>query len=76
MKKLEKTLYTFRYADIIKTYPATRYHDSVAQLGERYLDRVEVAGSSPVRIIPKTRSSFDERVFFVVKKAIPLIERE
>ncbi|CAN2253193.1 conserved hypothetical protein [Bacillus subtilis] len=34
------------------TYPATHtYHDSVAQLGERYLDRVEVAGSSPVGII-------------------------
>ena len=25
-------------------------YDSVAQLGERYLDRVEVAGSSPVGI--------------------------
>ncbi|CAI8760707.1 hypothetical protein EMIT0133MI5_10671 [Bacillus velezensis] len=37
------------------TYPATHtYHDSVAQLGERYLDRVEVAGSSPVGIIAKT----------------------
>lgn len=27
------------------------YHDSVAQLGERHLDRVEVAGSRPVGII-------------------------
>ncbi|MGN7043445.1 hypothetical protein, partial [Bacillus safensis] len=27
---------------------------SVAQLGERYLDRVEVAGSSPVGIIVET----------------------
>jgi integrase/recombinase XerD len=26
-------------------------YDSVAQLGERHLDRVEVAGSSPVGII-------------------------
>ncbi len=29
----------------------TSHHDSVAQLGERYLDRVEVAGSNPVGII-------------------------
>ncbi len=29
------------------------YNDSVAQLGERYLDRVEVAGSNPVGIILK-----------------------
>jgi hypothetical protein len=29
-------------------------HDSVAQLGERHLDRVEVAGSSPVGIILET----------------------
>lgn len=33
-------------------YLASRYKsDSLAQLGERYLDRVEVAGSSPVGII-------------------------
>ncbi|CAI8816544.1 hypothetical protein EMIT074MI3_12213 [Bacillus licheniformis] len=35
-----------------KQIPSVTYHDSVAQLGERYLDRVEVAGSSPVGIIP------------------------
>ncbi len=29
----------------------TAYNDSLAQLGERYLDRVEVAGSNPVGII-------------------------
>jgi hypothetical protein len=29
---------------------STEQHDSVAQLGERHLDRVEVAGSSPVGI--------------------------
>jgi hypothetical protein len=27
------------------------HYDSVAQLGERHLDRVDVAGSSPVGII-------------------------
>ncbi len=29
------------------------FYDSVAQLGERYLDRVEVVGSSPIGIIPQ-----------------------
>ena len=37
----------------------TTTYDSVAQLGERHLDRVEVAGSSPVGIIAKPE--FDER---------------
>ena len=32
----------------------TTTYDSVAQLGERHLDRVEVAGSSPVGIIEKS----------------------
>jgi hypothetical protein len=31
-------------------------NDSLAQLGERYLDRVEVAGSNPVGIIHFMRS--------------------
>lgn len=37
----------------------TTTYDSVAQLGERHLDRVEVAGSSPVGII--ANPEFDER---------------
>ena len=40
----------------------TTTYDSVAQLGERHLDRVEVAGSSPVGIIEivvsRVRSTF------------------
>ena len=40
----------------------TTTYDSVAQLGERHLDRVEVAGSSPVGIIAivvsRVRSTF------------------
>jgi hypothetical protein len=31
--------------------------DSVAQLGERHLDRVEVAGSNPVGIILKKEAT-------------------
>ena len=33
-------------------------YDSVAQLGERYLDRVEVAGSSPVGITTMKKLEF------------------
>ena len=37
-------------------------YDSVAQLGERYLDRVEVAGSSPVGI-----TYYEKLEFLVIK---------
>jgi hypothetical protein len=49
--------------------------DSVAQLGERHLDRVEVAGSSPVGIIitvvSRVRSTFTtlKKVVVVAKLA-------
>ncbi len=35
---------------------AVENNDSVAQLGERYLDRVEVVGSSPIGITIEQRS--------------------
>jgi hypothetical protein len=49
MKNLNKlTRYIIRIA--------TEQHDSVAQLGERHLDRVEVAGSRLVGIINVTEA--------------------
>lgn len=42
-------------------------YDSVAQLGERYLDRVEVAGSSPVGIIRRPEFWRRARVFYFSK---------
>ena len=54
-------------------YMCSKEYDSVAQLGERYLDRVEVAGSSPVGIIHfkivlaiRTIFSFLERGFSLI----------
>jgi hypothetical protein len=41
---------------------STEQHDSVAQLGERHLDRVEVAGSSPVGIIIRQKTASDQRL--------------
>ncbi len=43
----------------------TTTYDSVAPLGERHLDRVEVAGSSPVGIIAKPEFDERARVFYV-----------
>lgn len=46
------TLESFQYIIInVFTIEDEHYNDSLAQLGERYLDRVEVAGSNPVGII-------------------------
>ncbi len=39
------------------------YHDLLAQLGEHYLDRVGVSGSSPLQIIAK--SPCISRAFFI-----------
>jgi hypothetical protein len=49
--------------------------DSIAQLGERYLDKVEVTGSSPVGVTIKSLSItarflvFRVTAFFIKKKA-------
>ncbi len=51
-------------------FDRTTIYDSVAQLGERHLDRVEVAGSSPVGIIANP-SSVKELGFFVVYPLLP-----
>ena len=40
---------------------AVENNDSVAQLGERYLDRVEVVGSSPIGIIQITKTTLDTK---------------
>ena len=42
-------------AEISIVYVNYLYYDSIAQLGEHYLDRVGVAGSSPVGIIQLRR---------------------
>lgn len=41
--------------------------DSVAQLGERHLDRVEVAGSNPVGI---THTNLDMTLFFENRNSV------
>ncbi len=39
---------------LLLDWTTTRYHDLLAQLGEHYLDRVGVSGSSPLQIIRKS----------------------
>ena len=45
---------TYKLNSLIFIIVLAYYYDSVAQLGEHHLDRVGVAGSSPVRIINQT----------------------
>lgn len=71
MKSLTELRVNSIFINVLNIY----INDSVAQLGERYLDRVEVAGSNPVGIILKVLIrqgfflclNFDESYQFVVK---------
>lgn len=49
--------------------------DSLAQLGERHLDRVEVAGSSPVGIIgvDKNKTLLHQRLLMLIVPGFSLI---
>lgn len=47
---------------LLLDWKTIRYHDLLAQLGEHYLDRVGVSGSSPLQII--TKSPCAARAFF------------
>jgi hypothetical protein len=56
---------------------STEQHDSVAQLGERHLDRVEVAGSSPVGIITRQKTASDQhlmRFFLFVDLTLTVLQ--
>lgn len=52
-------------------FDRTTTYDSVAQLGERHLDRVEVAGSSPVGIITTPSSLRELGVFCCIQHLFP-----
>ena len=62
--KIILTLESFHYILInVLANKDKQNNDSLAQLGERYLDRVEVAGSNPVGIILfEKRESLEEGV--------------